>query len=277
VREELRREVNFGCPFDGCGSPFLSWHHFDPPWREEPHHRAEGMIALCLAHAGFADGDSYTVERLRQLKRAPFVKATLAHQLPWQPENLTFFVGGAIVFGPRRALSLCGVDVFSARRTDDGRLALDAQMMDPEGHRLLTMQDNELSVHISRISDLECSTRGKNIKIVHWSGTRLGLRFETLSKEEFAKRAKGQTEVVDFAYASASDSDRRIPTIAITGHLFAGGLALRMAPCELVLTGGPIPPDDPVRFTPICMPGAAAIFQQQDRKTGKTLPMMTIG
>lgn len=25
----LRREVGFGCPV--CRSPFLTWHHFDPP------------------------------------------------------------------------------------------------------------------------------------------------------------------------------------------------------------------------------------------------------
>ena len=42
----LRREVGFGCPV--CRSPFLTWHHFDPPYHVEEHWRHEGMIALCL-------------------------------------------------------------------------------------------------------------------------------------------------------------------------------------------------------------------------------------
>jgi len=55
VRRELRREVGFGCPIPDCGIPYLTWHHFDPEWRVEEHHRPEGMIALCLTHAGLAD------------------------------------------------------------------------------------------------------------------------------------------------------------------------------------------------------------------------------
>lgn len=44
VREILRKEVNFGCPIEGCGSPYLEYHHFDPPWHEREHHDPQGMI-----------------------------------------------------------------------------------------------------------------------------------------------------------------------------------------------------------------------------------------
>ncbi len=55
VRRQLRREVGFGCSLPGCGVPYLTWHHFDPPWRQEHYHRVEGMIALCRDHADKAD------------------------------------------------------------------------------------------------------------------------------------------------------------------------------------------------------------------------------
>jgi len=134
VTEFLRREVNFGCPFPGCGSPFLTWHHFDPPWKSEQHHRPEGMIALCVEHASYADGDHYTKERLRDLKANPFVRTALHHALPWEPESVTFKIGGFVAFGPRRALAIGGVDVLTARHeSDDGRLSFDGNLLDTRG------------------------------------------------------------------------------------------------------------------------------------------------
>jgi hypothetical protein len=70
VKRRLRREVGFTCPVEGCGNPYLTWHHFDPPWRVEHHHRPEGMIALCLEHAAQADNDAFTHDQLRALKHA---------------------------------------------------------------------------------------------------------------------------------------------------------------------------------------------------------------
>src|SRR5215211_7582447 len=68
VRRELRREVGFGCPVDGCGSPYLTWHHFDPPWKERQHHDVVGMVALCREHHDKADVGAFTRQQLRQLK-----------------------------------------------------------------------------------------------------------------------------------------------------------------------------------------------------------------
>ena len=68
VRHFLRSEVNFGCPIQGCGIPYLTWHHFDPPWNIEEHHNPEGMIALCHTHADLADGKRWTNDQLRQFE-----------------------------------------------------------------------------------------------------------------------------------------------------------------------------------------------------------------
>jgi hypothetical protein len=38
MKRLLRKEVHFGCPVDACGSPFLTYHHFDPPYRKGKKH-----------------------------------------------------------------------------------------------------------------------------------------------------------------------------------------------------------------------------------------------
>ena len=69
VRKLLRREVGFGCPVLNCGNPYLSWHHFGPPWREKQHHDPNGMIALCVEHHAKADAGTYTKEQLHSYKQ----------------------------------------------------------------------------------------------------------------------------------------------------------------------------------------------------------------
>src|SRR2546430_16075052 len=63
----LRKEANFGCAI--CGEPYLTYHHFDPSWAERHHDEPEGMIALCVKHAGMADAKAFTKKQLRAFKR----------------------------------------------------------------------------------------------------------------------------------------------------------------------------------------------------------------
>ena len=69
IRRLLRREVGFGCLVEGCGSPYLTYHHFDPPWARRHHHELKGMLALCLQHHKEADAGAFTDSQLRQLKK----------------------------------------------------------------------------------------------------------------------------------------------------------------------------------------------------------------
>jgi hypothetical protein len=74
-RKALRKEVGFGCPVKDCGNPYLTWHHFDPPWEIAKHkpkperHKVEGIIALCHSHHDEADAGAFTKEQLHALKR----------------------------------------------------------------------------------------------------------------------------------------------------------------------------------------------------------------
>jgi hypothetical protein len=89
VKTALRQEVGFCCPVQDCGSPYLTWHHFDPPWRVEHHHRPEGMIALCRAHADKADHESFTDDQLRELKRVGRLRAAeVRGRFDWMRQDL---------------------------------------------------------------------------------------------------------------------------------------------------------------------------------------------
>lgn len=93
VMRVLRQEVGFGCPIDGCGNPYLEWHHFDPPWSEEEHHRPEGMIALCVGHHKKADGGAYTCDQLRTLKSNRAQANSIRGEFEWLRNELLAFVG----------------------------------------------------------------------------------------------------------------------------------------------------------------------------------------
>ncbi|WP_133202535.1 MULTISPECIES: hypothetical protein [Arthrobacter] len=95
----LREEVGYHCPADKdgdiCGSPYLTWHHFDPPWRVEKHHRPEGMIALCREHADKADNRSYTDDQLRTLKKEGKGRGkSVSGRFDWMRQEMIAVVGG---------------------------------------------------------------------------------------------------------------------------------------------------------------------------------------
>jgi len=149
VRKILREEVNYGCPIPGCGSPFLTWHHFDPPWREHEHHNPEGMIALCAKHALMADSGIYTIDQLRYYKTNPFVKDQISALWPWEPENLVFLMGGCVFLGVHPLLTLRQRKVFVATRVSTlgaiaQRIVFDLDLVDPHDNPIVEMKKTGL-------------------------------------------------------------------------------------------------------------------------------------
>src|ERR1022692_4539989 len=67
-KRRLRDDVGFCCPIPGCSSPYLEWHHFDPPWKVKHHHDPARMIALCRDHHPEADAGAFKVEQLHAYK-----------------------------------------------------------------------------------------------------------------------------------------------------------------------------------------------------------------
>jgi hypothetical protein len=72
----------------------LTFHHFDPPWRDEHHHNPRGMIALCLEHAAHADGDAFSKDELRSLKKSGPTVGTVIGHFPWAKREFLIRLGG---------------------------------------------------------------------------------------------------------------------------------------------------------------------------------------
>src|SRR5215211_1730983 len=97
VRRALAREVGFGCPVANCGSPYLTWHHFDPPWSERQHHDPAGMVALCREHHDAADAGAYSEHDFREMKARDRAQA-LRGRFEWRRQRLLAIVGGTFYY-----------------------------------------------------------------------------------------------------------------------------------------------------------------------------------
>src|ERR1035437_9260019 len=94
VKRQLRQEVGFGCPVKHCREPFLSWHHFDPPWSKKPHHNPEGMIALCVKHHKMADIGVFTNADLHAMKKSSQSLETVKSKFEWARPGHLVRIGG---------------------------------------------------------------------------------------------------------------------------------------------------------------------------------------
>jgi hypothetical protein len=131
----LRREVNLGCPVAGCGSPFLTWHHFDPPWKLEHHHRpdefragvgercpglgrrADDVVDLARAHGSDSDGKVPVISIAGKL-RAHGVQLYLTSTrmrlvLNGVPERISF----SPLLPPGSACNFVRTDIKTGRQT----------------------------------------------------------------------------------------------------------------------------------------------------------------
>lgn len=165
VREKLRREVNFGCPVEGCGEPYLSWHHFDPPWRENEHHDPDGMIALCLTHAGQADDGRWTREQLTKMKHEPYLKGdNIQSKYDYLRKN-TVCVIGNVGYKVKDMLQVRGERVIGFNVDADGYYRLNLLIRDAAGSPILQMEDNFWTARTVDLYDISCSARGKHLEI----------------------------------------------------------------------------------------------------------------
>ena len=166
VLRALRREVHFGCPVEGCGKPFLMWHHFDPQWSECPHHNPEGMIALCTEHCQEADRKLRTKEDLKRLKRSPFTKDVVEAKLPWASDNLILRVGGSYFSTPCQVLSICDQPIVAVRRSDEGPLLVSVRFYDENDIPVAILEDNFFT-SITDISDIVVSPGKDRLEVTY--------------------------------------------------------------------------------------------------------------
>jgi hypothetical protein len=174
VRQQLRREVGFGCPVEECGNPYLYWHHFDPPWSERQHHDPTGMIALCAEHHAKADVGAYTTQQLRSLKNSP--PREPAGRFEWMRRELLVVVGGNCYYQTPVAVQFRGRPTVWVNRDSEGYLLINLSMLSASQEPRAMMQDNFWTV-LGAPSDVECPPSGRKLKIQYSSGDRLGIEF----------------------------------------------------------------------------------------------------
>jgi hypothetical protein len=190
VRAALAEEVGFGCPVDGCGSPYLTWHHFDPPWGVREHHEPEGMIALCRDHHPEADAQAFTEDELRELKRTGRDKdRLLGARLNWMREQLLIRVGGVFYYETPIAVRIGDTPIVWFRRNENNRVLVNLSMPSASGEPRLEMRDNFWLTEGANLRVLNCPPSGRVIQARYSNDDMLRIEFRNIaSLEELDRR-----------------------------------------------------------------------------------------
>jgi hypothetical protein len=180
IRRLLRSEVGFGCPVPDCANPYLSYHHFDPPWSAQEHHNPEGMIALCLAHHHMADGGTFTKAQLRHMKRQRAPDGGVGGRLAWLRNELLAIVGGNLYYKTNTILSFGEQQAIWFNRDEDNHLLLNVRMMTLSGRPRLRLEDSDWVV-LGEPVDFECPPSGRRILVTYRNGDELVIEFHELA------------------------------------------------------------------------------------------------
>jgi len=246
VLRQLREEVNYSCPI--CGSPFLSWHHFDPPYHVRPHHNPDGMIALCPLHHKMADSGMYSVDQLRILKHKQSDASHIACRWPWDPENIAFFFGGNILFGARPVLSIRGNSVlrtYPGKFTQDdvSRVLFDLTLRTRDGRLIARMEKNLFEAYTANLKDFVFTPGANRFEIWHTSGTKLRLEYHRYDSTSFERQVckilddrLSTDPAMDLAQSFATDSEGKVPVVAITGTILTNDATLKVRAHDLQMT-----------------------------------------
>lgn len=182
ARRELRHEVGFACPVpqsgDRCGTPYLRWHHFDPPWRVRPHYFPQGMIALCQQHHEQAEAGAFSVEQLRDFKQAGRDgDEKLRRRLGWMREKLLVVVGGNFYYETRVPLQIGPQPVVAFERDEQGLFRLDVNMPSTTGEPRVRIDKNDL-IETGIPAALECPPGGRRLNVRYAAGDVLAIEFQ---------------------------------------------------------------------------------------------------
>ncbi len=190
VRRQLAEEVGFGCPVDVCGSPYLTWHHFDPPWSVEEHHRPDGMVALCRDHHPEADAGAFTVEQLRAFKGVGRDRSqALGARFNWTRERLLSVVGGNFYYETPIPVRIGVVPVVWFNRDASERLLVNIRMPTTSGEPRMMMIDNVWITEGAHEHEIVCPPSGRLVSAKYPNGDRLKIEFrELMSLEDLDRR-----------------------------------------------------------------------------------------
>jgi hypothetical protein len=180
----LRQEVGFCCPVLECGSPYLTWHHFDPPWRVERHHRPEGMIALCREHADKADNDAFTDDQLCELKRVGKARALeVRGRFDWMRQDLLAVIGGNFYYKQEDIFRINNERCIWFDRDDQGYLQLNFRMPTIAGRPRAAIEQNFWTV-TPAVDEVVCPPNGRLVEVSYRNGDKFRAEFFDIASSD---------------------------------------------------------------------------------------------
>jgi hypothetical protein len=269
VAIQLRQEVGFACPV--CGSPVLTYHHFDPPWNERQHNDPKGMIALCPDDHGRADAGTWTKDELRKLKRQPWKYQRIEEKFFWAEHDrrILYRLGTNYATSHRTIIAIGGHPILWEERTGDGRSLFSLEIFDNAGKQLLQIVQNTVSVESLNLWDVRFKKGASGLVVATTQGNvALDLRFRRCAPDELQEildadadvtataLKKGQltfpglsispdgsqmikNAILDYATKNCLDSDQKIPLIDLQeAQLHGRGSRLVSIKRGVLLTGG---------------------------------------
>jgi len=231
----------------GCGSPILTFHHFDPPWASCFEHDSEGMIALCPPHHLQADGDLWTKAQLREFKRNPYVDHRLKVRWPWQTETMVIKVGRSLVIGGGAALRFDGTPSLQFISTNIPGLEirtalLTSEVRDRSKHPWIRVTDGWLDLRLEKTLDVQFAPRTRTFIAKHADDTHLSLRFRRPTFEGFKKWLPTfwsdppslASVCQSIESAAAIDSDGHLPLVMFEGEFTTDKVSVHVKGNELL-------------------------------------------
>jgi hypothetical protein len=184
VQRQLRQETGFVCAEPDCVSPYVTYHHFDPPYRGGQTHEPAGMIPLCLEHHKAADHGAYSDDDLREWKASK-------HQGPIDGGfayrgRLVTIVGNSVVVDANQLITIHGEPVVWFTQDEKGDRLLNLEVQDATLRPVFSMRDNRWTV-AETPEDLVCPPSAKDLSLrVPSLGVSLDIRFERKAKSSLA-------------------------------------------------------------------------------------------
>lgn len=185
------------CPVDGCASPYLTYHHFDPPWRIEKHNRVEGMIALCRPHADKADAGAFTDDQLRLLKsdgadHARTQRAT--GRFDFLRRQLIVKLGGVTMLDCPVLIEINGKRRVWVNRNDFGEVMLNVDLPRVGGMPRVLLDDNQWTVRADGLTDLKSPPGGRCLSIRSADHAAFDIEYKSLDDQEALEEVIGRSD-----------------------------------------------------------------------------------
>lgn len=223
----------------------LEYHHFDPPWHVEHHHRPTAMIALCRIHHAMADAGAFTIDQLTDLKSSAPARE-VAGRFEWMRAEVVILAGSNLFLNTATVLELNGQPAIWLERDAFGHVMLNVVMQTLSGQPRLVIANNDW-ISTGEPLDLVSPTSGKQVAASYANGDSISVTFSTFGSAQgfesqhhrtwpytFTADVRWPITLIEIGYVLAGTGISFTPTNAFAGGQFTdcafqgGGTAIAL-------------------------------------------------